>query len=296
MTVVLITGGGGQLGRELGRCRWPDETTVIVLESHQLDITDRDAVRTAVVGAKPDVIINAAGFTAVDAAEDRRDRAFDINGTAVGHLAAAANAAAAVLIHISTDYVFDGSKVGWYTEDDPVGPLGVYARSKVAGELAAAEAERSIILRTAWLYGALGSNFVTTVLRLAAEGQDLRIVDDQTGCPTSAADVADAVATLITRGLPAQPGRHLYHLASPEPATWFELAEATIDASKAGLGFAGRCYRISTEEYPTAATRPRNSRLSSSLIADDFGIQLPAWRDSLPLVVAELEGGYDRSR
>jgi dTDP-4-dehydrorhamnose reductase len=288
MRRLVITGARGLLGRELCRAPWTDGTAVHALSSDQLDITDRAAVDRVTGALEPDVILNAAAFTAVDAAEDDPDRALAVNATAVDNLAAAADAHDALLIHFSTDYVFDGHLSRPYTEDDPATPLGVYGRSKAAGDLAAARASRSITLRVSWLYGALGSSFVGTMLRLAGQRDELAVVADQTGCPTAAADVATAVVHLVTHlersGLPP---RRLYHLASPEEATWYELAVATLECSR--RAFLEACRPITTDQYPTRAARPANSRLDSSAIANDLGITLPPWSVSLPAVVAELE-------
>ncbi|MEL7156709.1 MAG: dTDP-4-dehydrorhamnose reductase, partial [Actinomycetota bacterium] len=223
MITVLVTGADGQVGRELQRTPWAAGVDLRAHGSGALDITDPSAVAAAVEATAPDVIVNAAAYTAVDRAEDEPARAFAVNGEGVAHLAAAADQVGALLVHLSTDYVFDGAKAGRYVEADPVHPLGVYGRSKVAGEEAAALAGRSITLRTSWVYGALGGNFVATMLRLALERDELGVVDDQYGCPTSAADLALAIGTVIERSvddrgdarpLPAP----LYHLAAPDDA------------------------------------------------------------------------------
>ena len=291
-TRIVVLGAGGQLGRELLRLDWPAATTVTGYTSSQLDITDATGVRERLLALEPHVVVNAAAYTKVDAAEDDEDRAMAVNGTAVGYLASVAAAVDAMLVHVSTDYVFDGTKPDWYVETDPIRPLGVYGRSKAAGELAARSAPKSVTLRTAWVYGALGSNFVATMLRLARERDELGVVDDQRGCPTSAGDLAVAIAQLVerTRGGAKPPPHALYHLATPTEATWHELAMATFDASASG--FAGTCRKLTTAEYPTKATRPANSRLASHQIEKDLGIALPPWEESLPQVVAELETSH----
>lgn len=285
---VLITGANGQVGRELQRVIWPAGTVLLPLSSDQLDITDRDAVMEIVVEARPDVMVNAAAYTGVDTAEDEPDRAHLVNATAVGHLVAAADQNGVALIHLSTDYVFDGSKDDWYVETDPTAPIGAYGHSKAAGEQAARSAQRSAVLRTAWVYGALGNNFVTTMLRLARERDELGVVDDQFGCPTAAGDIAAAVAVLAVAFCSPSPPRHdLYHVCSPDDASWHEFAMAIFDSSE--VGFDGVCKKLTTPEYPTKAVRPPNSRLRSERLAEEFGLTLPSWRTSLPLVVAELE-------
>ena len=286
MTRVLVTGAGGQLGRELGRAGWDPSVEVVSLPSALLDITDADAVGEVVATIDPDVIVNAAAYTAVDKAEDDAAAAFAVNTAAVGTLATAADRVAALLIHVSTDYVFDGSTVGWYHERDPVAPLGVYGRSKAMGEQAALAAERSLVLRVSWLYGAMGPNFVTTMLRLARERDEIGVVDDQRGCPTAAGDVAQAIVGVVTMAGGRGEPRGLYHLAAPDDATWYELAAATFEAS--AHGFPGTLRPLASHEYPTPARRPANSRLDSGRIAE-LGIRLPSWRESLPTIVAERE-------
>lgn len=289
MSEILVTGAAGQLGRELARADWPAGIAVAALDSRQLDITDASAVARTVAQIRPRVIVNAAAYTAVDQAEDDEERAMAVNGTAVGYLAEAADRAGALLVHVSTDYVFDGTKAGWYVESDPLAPLGVYGRSKAVGEAQALRAEQSVVLRTAWVYSAVGRNFVATMLRLAADRDELGVVDDQVGCPTSAADLAAAIVDLVdasSLGRVALPSS-LYHAASPEQASWHQLAMATFEVSNQGFG--GVCRRLQTQEYPTRALRPANSRLSSARLADDLGITLPPWSRSLPAVVAELE-------
>lgn len=292
MTTVLVAGANGQVGQELRRSPWAAGVELVAHPSTTLDITDPSAVAGAVEAAGPDVIVNAAAYTEVDRAEDEPDRAVAVNRDGVAHLAAAADRAGALLVHLSSDYVFDGAKTGRYTEADPVSPLGVYGRSKAAGEEAALAATRSITLRTSWVYGAKGPNFVATMLRLALERDELGVVDDQYGCPTSAADLALAIGTVIERMTEPTTSRslaRLYHLAAPDDASWYELALATFEAS--ALGFGGTCRRLTTAQYPTRAPRPANSRLDSGAIARDLGIELPSWRCSLPAVVAEIEEG-----
>lgn len=286
---VLIAGAGGQLGRELQRTSWSEDIETIALTSAGLDITDRRAVVDVVDQLSPSVIINAAAYTAVDRAERDEDRATEVNGTAVAHLAAAANRSDALLIHVSTDYVFDGKSADWYVEGDEPKPVSAYGRSKLTGERNAATAERSITLRTSWVYGALGSNFVTTMLRLASERDELGVVDDQIGCPTSAADLAAAISNLVsaTVGDRAPLARRLYHLAAPDAASWYEVAMETFERST--NRFRCICRPIPTVDYPTPAARPPNSRLDSSCIRDELGVALPPWRTSLTKVVAELE-------
>lgn len=289
---VLVTGAMGQLGGELLRARWPDGVTVVPTDHADLDVTDRAEVRAAVEEMQPAVIVNAAAYTAVDRAEDEPDLAEAVNALAVEYLAEAANAAGARLIHVSTDYVFDGTKNGWYVETDPIAPLGVYGHTKARGEDAARGAARHLILRTAWVYGALGHNFVATMLRLAGTRDDIAVVDDQVGCPTAAVDLAAAIVQLI--GEPAARELHgTYHLASPTHASWFELARAVLADEEAQGVVTVR--PITTAEFPSRARRPANSRLDSSAILRARGIRARPWADALPEVASEIRESMARS-
>ena len=293
-STVLVTGAGGQLGRELLRVRWGSQVEVRGYGSEELDIANQGAVDATVDELRPDVIVNAAAYTNVDQAEDEPVRAETVNATAVKTLAEAANRVDAQLIQISTDYVFDGSKDGWYVETDSINPLGVYGRTKARGEQAAQQANKVVILRTAWVYGALGSNFVTTMLRLAAERDEIGVVDDQVGCPSAAGALAKAIVEVVTRtefGRDPSPER-LYHLAGPDAVTWYQFAEAVFGQSR--RGFSGIRRRLTTADYPTKACRPANSRLDSSLILDHLGVQLPPFQQSLSAVVTELETATGR--
>lgn len=286
---VVIAGANGQVGQELQRLDWPQNWTIHALGSSELDITDAASVKSLLAELAPDVIVNAAAYTAVDAAEDDEERATAVNAAGVQALVEAAKAAKAFLVHISTDYVFDGTKDGWYNETDSLSPIGAYGRSKAQGEAVAQSYGDSVTFRTAWVYGALGSNFVTTMLRLAAERDELGVVHDQVGCPTSAADIADAISQVIdirlTSGaLPSD----LYHLVAPDSASWFEVAQAVFELSEAGFG--GTLNQLSTDQYPTKAKRPQNSKLASAKLSEELRITLPPWRQSLQRVVKELEG------
>jgi len=287
--VILITGAGGQLGRELLRARWSDKASVCGYTSAELDIRNPDAVGSIVDTLRPDVIVNAAAYTAVDRAEDEPEEAEAVNVTAVKTLANAANHVNALLVHISTDYVFNGTKAGWYTEADPISPIGVYGRTKADGEQAAEAAHKLLTLRTSWVYGALGSNFVTTMLRLGSERDELGVVADQVGCPTSAGDLAraiTAVAAAVAYGTETVP-RRLYHLAGPDAMTWFEFAQVVFASSRRCGDVVVR--PITTDQYPTRAARPANSRLDSSAALADFGVELPPAARSIANVVGQLE-------
>ena len=276
MTRVLVTGGNGQVGRSitdlLGDQRF-QHLTVSVADRATCDITNPDAVRRAIERFNPSVIVNTAAYTAVDASETDEATAMLVNCDGVAHLAAQTGRR---LIHLSTDYVFDGSKDGWYTESDPVAPLGVYGTSKWQGEQAARTNPDHLILRTAWVYAAHGHNFVKTMLRLGAERGNLRVVADQIGCPTSAHDIADAILRLVDIDATGT-----YHMAGASQATWHELATATFELAELDVAVEA----IGTAEYPTPAPRPANSRLDSTALASATHVRLPRWQDSLPAVI-----------
>ena len=276
MTRVLVTGGNGQVGRSitdlLGDQRF-QHLTVSVADRATCDITNPDAVRRAIERFNPSVIVNTAAYTAVDASETDEAAAMLVNCDGVAHLAAQTGRR---LIHLSTDYVFDGSKDGWYTESDPVAPLGVYGTSKWQGEQAARTNPDHLILRTAWVYAAHGHNFVKTMLRLGAERGNLRVVADQIGCPTSAHDIADAILRLVDIDATGT-----YHMAGASQATWHELATATFELAELDVAVEA----IGTTENPTPAPRPANSRLDSTALASATHVRLPSWQDSLPAVI-----------
>jgi len=235
--------------------------------------------------AKPQIIVNAAAYTAVDHAESEPELAMQINGIAPGILADEAKRLGALLVHYSTDYVFDGEKTTPYVEDDPPNPLNVYGRTKLAGERAIqAAGGRHLILRTSWVYGARGKNFLLTILRLAGERKELRVVNDQRGAPTSCRAIADATAKVL-RGMDGVAGCDgIFHLSAAGDATWSDFAAAII----ARAGLATRIVPIVSAEYPTVARRPRNSLLDNSKVRAKFAVSLPDWRAEFDLVAVEL--------
>ncbi len=288
MTRILILGARGQVGSELTALPWPDAVSVTGLARDQVDLTDRAALRAQVMAMRPDVVINAAAYTAVDKAESEADLTFAVNRDAPETLADACAALGARLLHISTDYVFDGSKFGAYVETDPVAPLGVYGRSKEAGESAIrAHLADHVILRTAWVFGATGGNFVKTMLRFGHERRHLRVVGDQVGCPTPARAIAEALARIaLTNDTAFQRGT--YHFAGNHAVSWFQFAEA-IFAAAARYGVARpRLDCITTAEYPTPARRPANSVLSCDLLAARYDIAPANWQAGLEAVLADL--------
>jgi dTDP-4-dehydrorhamnose reductase len=269
---ILLTGANGQVGWELRQTLAP-LGEVVAVNRAQLDLQDAARIAAAVREARPDVIVNAAAYTAVDKAESERDAAFAVNAVAPGVLAEEAKRAGALLVHYSTDYVFDGAKAAPYAEDDEPGPLNVYGASKLAGERAiAASGCRHLILRTSWVYGPRGSNFMLTMLRLAKERPELRVVDDQTGAPTSGLAIARATAQLLPRGAAG-----LFHMTASGATTWCGFARAILQ--RAGIGTP--VLPISTADYPTPARRPRNSRLDCTRLRADAGVALASWEEQL---------------
>jgi dTDP-4-dehydrorhamnose reductase len=283
---ILLTGSAGQLGRELKRSLAP-LGELIACDRSQLDLADPDALRTAVRDLAPTVIVNAAAYTAVDKAETETGLAEAINAAAPGILAEEARRLGARLIHYSTDYVFDGTKASPYREDDATAPLSAYGRSKRQGELAiAASGARYLVLRTSWVYGLHGANFMKTMLRLGRERDELRVVGDQVGAPTWTRHLADATA-LILAGHSTAEG--LYHLAASGETSWHGYAEA-IFAEAQAIGLlekSPKVNRITTAEYPLPAPRPANSRLDCTRFSTDFGLALPDWRTGLADCLAD---------
>ena len=289
MTSVLIFGSGGQLGFELMRTRWPEGLAPVGLARSTCDIADPDAVRRALDSAVPVLAVNAAAYTAVDKAETEVEAAFRTNRDGPAVLGAACAERGIPLIHVSTDYVFDGSVPGGYRESDPVAPLGIYGRSKLDGEAALAAAlEQHVTLRTAWVFGAHGNNFVKTMLRLGAERDQMRVVADQRGCPTPAEGLAAGIAA-VAGAIRAGQGRWgVYHLAGDEPVTWHEFATAIFTEMAARTGRAPALTPITSAEYPTPVRRPANSVLDCSRIGADYGVAPPSWRLGLDRVLDEL--------
>ena len=289
---VLVTGNEGQLVRSMIEkgAGWPN-IELMPVGRFEADLEVPGSVARAIEANRPDVVVNAAAFTAVDQAEDEPERAFRINADAAGEAAATARKVGAPFIHISTDYVFDGSAEGAYREDAPTGPLGVYGRSKLSGEdqVRAAQPDH-LILRTAWVYSPFGRNFVKSIVKAAAERDTLTVVDDQTGSPTSAHDLAGAILHVLDewrRGSRTGLGE-TYHLAGMGETSWCGLAQEIMRRCEA-LGLpSANVAPIATSEWPTRVPRPLNSVLDSAKFARDFGIRLPDWRQSIAEVVAML--------
>jgi dTDP-4-dehydrorhamnose reductase len=289
---IAVTGRTGQVVQSLLACAEAAGVTVIPVGRPELDLAQPASSLQALAAAEPDCIVNAAAYTAVDKAEAEPELAMRINGFGAGVVAAAAAALGVPLIQISTDYVFDGTSPRPWRESDVTAPLGAYGRSKLAGEEAvAASTEDYAILRTAWVYSPYGGNFVKTMLRLAETRDELGVVSDQLGSPTSAPDLAEAIIA-VARSLVAHPDdaslRGVFHAAGTGEASWADLAEAVFAASAALGGPSAKVNRIATADYPTPARRPANSRLDCSLLAERHGVRLPLWRDSVKTCVATL--------
>lgn len=288
---VLITGANGQVGHELVQLA-PAGMDAIELDSRALDITQPAAVQAAVTHHRPDLIINSAAYTAVDKAEQEPERAHAVNAQGVRHLAQAAEATGIPVFHISTDYVFDGSASQAYREDALPQPSGVYGASKLAGEQALIETlPRHLILRTSWVFGSHGNNFVKTMLRLGRERDELSIVADQYGGPTAAASIARALWGLAVQ---YQDGGALkwglYHYAGTPHCTWYDFAQAIFGlADKLGMLEAmPLLHAIETVDFPMPAKRPAWSVLDSRRCYDTFGIAAPDWHSDLHAVIGEL--------
>lgn len=283
---VLITGCNGQVGHCLTeQLANHGNTTVLALDKEHLDITSQGAVNVVVSEFEPTIIINAAAHTAVDKAEEEVELSYAINRDGPRYLAQAAQSVGAAILHISTDYVFEGNKVGEYVESDTTNPQGVYGESKLAGEMAVAEmCDKHIILRTAWVFGENGNNFVKTMLRLGETRDALSIVGDQFGGPTYAGDIANAlikIAKRITQGDLVEYG--VYHYSGLPHVSWFEFADAIFDIAvkQEVITKKPSLTSITTDQYPTPAKRPSNSQLSTERITQIFSIQASDWFSAL---------------
>ena len=292
---LLVTGASGQVGWELSRSLLP-LGDVIALDRRGCDLSQPELLPSLIYDLKPDVIVNAAAYTAVDKAEQEEQLATTINGTAVGVLAEESRKAGILLVYYSTDYVFDGVKETPYTEEDAPHPINAYGRSKLAGETAMCQAGGAyVILRTSWVYAGRGHNFVRTMLRLAGERYELRIVDDQIGTPTWAHDIADATAQIIhaIRRERAE-GRFasgILNLTASGATSWHGFAGAIFeDARRHGLlQRVPHLKPIPSAEYPTPAARPKNSRLARERLSKRFGIALPDWKQRLSLCIEGMK-------
>jgi dTDP-4-dehydrorhamnose reductase len=291
---ILVFGRIGQVGWEL-RHKLACQGQVIVVDYPEIDFLKPESIRQVVRAAEPAVIVNAAAYTAVDKAEADAERAGAINGQAPGVLAEEARRLGILLVHYSTDYVFDGAKLEPYVETDIPNPQNVYGKTKLAGDLAVQSSGCDyLILRTSWVYGARGSNFLLTMLRLAGERQELRIVDDQIGAPTTSECIAQATASVLAQllspsggGLQGRTG--IYNLSCSGETSWYGFARKLLEKSAARSGTPiPNLVPIPTTEYPQAAKRPASSRLSGQRLENTFGVRLPDWEDALDLVLETL--------
>ena len=289
---IAVTGTTGQVVTSLIERGTAAGHEVIAIGRPALDLADPASVVRALSAAAPDVIVSAAAYTAVDKAEGESDLAHAVNGAGPGAVGQAAKALGVPLIHISTDYVFDGMLNRPYVESDPTGPTGVYGASKLAGERAVLEGhDNSAVLRVAWVYSPFGVNFVKTMLRLAADRDELGVVGDQVGNPTSALAIADGIIQVATNMVSNDNPelRGVFHMTAPGDASWADFAQAIFAASAAHGGPTAAVRAIGTADYPTPATRPANSRLDCGLIAHVHGVTLPEWRTSLDDVMDRLQ-------
>ncbi len=286
---LLVFGAAGQVGQELLATAAARDIAAVAITRATADITNAAAVAALVDAHRPRLVVNAAAYTAVDRAESEPELAHAVNAVGPGVLAQAAARAGVPIVQLSTDYVFDGSKSGAYTEDDAISPLGAYGRSKAAGEAAVrAATPHHLILRTAWVYGRYGHNFLKTMLRLAAERDRLRVVADQRGCPTSTVDIAEAILA-ADAGLMRDPAlAGTYHFAGSGVTTWHGFAEAIVAAQAKLSGRTPVVDAIATADYPTPARRPNNSELNSARFAERFGIRAEAWQTRTKEIVGLL--------
>ena len=278
MTRVLITGAAGQLGHDLVAAFDAPQYDVVATTHASMDLASRDAVLATICGAEPDVVIHGAAWTAVDACESDPDKAFAVNGYGTRNVAEAARRVGAHVVYVSTDYVFDGTKSDAYREWDPPGPASVYGASKLAGENELDPG--SAIVRTGWVYGAHGNNFVKTMLRLANERDAWGVVNDQRGCPSFTQDLAGAIKQLAIARMPG-----VFHLSNAGPTTWYEFACAIVDG--AGLD-ASRISPITTADYPTPAKRPANSVLDNGAWRLAGFTPLDDWHTPLERMLKEI--------
>jgi dTDP-4-dehydrorhamnose reductase len=289
---IAVTGLTGQVVSALIE-RAAKDIEITALGRPQLDLGLRNAVLAGLRHARCDAIVNAAAYTAVDKAESEAEIAMRINGAGAAHVAEAAAELNVPLLHLSTDYVFDGTLDRPYREDDPTGPTSAYGRSKLAGEQGIAAAhDNHVILRTAWVYSPFGVNFVKTMLRLGETRDEISVVADQIGNPTSAIDIADAIFILARRLVddPAPDLRGVFHLSGAGEASWADVAEATFAEAERRGRRPVHVKHITTADYPTPARRPANSRLDNGKLIARYGLRLPPWRPSLGSCIARLLG------
>ena len=282
--MIAIIGSNGQLGWELVGRTFQQGIEALALDVPEIDITDPASIEKNLSAKELSLVVNAAAYTAVAQAESEPDLAYAVNRDGAAHLAEFCKQSAIPFIHISTDYVFNGSKAGPYSEDDPVAPLGIYGRSKESGETEVRErVHKHLIIRTAWLYGVHGRNFVKTMLRLGKERESIKVVDDQSGCPTYAADLANAILSMVNH---IQSGKKTlwgtYHYCGGGSTTWYGFAKRIFQIARDYENLSvKKVIPIATEEFPTPVKRPANSILDCSKIERNFGVVTRPWAESL---------------
>ncbi|MCZ7934013.1 dTDP-4-dehydrorhamnose reductase [Agrobacterium leguminum] len=287
---LAVTGKNGQVVSAL-QALASDELEIVALGRPELDLAQPETVLKALREVKPDVVVSAAAYTAVDKAESEQDIAFAVNRDGARAVAQAASDIGIPVVHLSTDYVFDGTKDTAYVESDPTGPTSVYGRSKLEGERAVSEAtDNYVVLRTAWVYSEYGNNFVKTMLRLSENRDEINVVADQFGCPTSANDIAAAVVTIARKLVEdsSAPLRGVFHLSGTGETNWANFAKQIFALSAENGGKSIVVNDITTAQYPTPARRPANSRLDCSKLEEVYGIKLPSWQTSTRAVVTAL--------
>lgn len=295
---ILVTGGAGQVGLELVRAAWPDEVVLHAPTRDELDLTLAASIQALFDKVAFAAVINSAAWTAVDKAETEVAGAYAANAGGPALLADITRERGIPMVQVSTDYVFDGDKAEPYVESDPVAPIGVYGASKLAGEMAVRLGNpRSAVLRTAWVLSAHRANFLKTMLRLAATRPALRVVADQRGCPTSATDIAETLKTIVLRMIAddAAP-TGVYHFVNAGEASWADLAREIFRLSAEAGGPSAQVEGIPSEQYPTSARRPKNSRLSTIKLAADYGVRPRAWQAAVADIMTEINSPHLNSQ
>jgi dTDP-4-dehydrorhamnose reductase len=286
MSRVLVLGRNGQVARALADAGWPEGISLSCYGRDEIDLAEPATVARAIVRRAPDLVINAAAYTAVDRAESEPEAAFAVNRDGAGEVAKACADLGVPLIHLSTDYVFDGSKTGAYVEEDPVNPLSVYGASKEAGEQAVRAAlPAHLIMRSAWIYAPQGQNFVLTMLRLAREGAEIRVVDDQIGCPSAAFDIARAIVVASGRLLTGSGAFGTFHFCGTSSTNWHEFAQAIFELAEVPQP---KLTAVATSARPTPARRPANSTLDGAKFRRLYGLSGRPWRESLGRCLREI--------
>lgn len=289
MSRILITGAAGQVGTSLIERSWAASQRVLAADRSALDIVDADQVQKFLRDVRPDYVINAAAYTAVDKAEEESALAYAVNRDGARNLAEGCRETGAILIHLSTDYVFDGAATTPYREDSPTAPQGVYGASKLAGEEAVrATLERHVILRLSWVFSEHGSNFLKTMLRLAASNAELRVVDDQQGCPTYAGHAAAAVAAVVARSV-EQSEWGTFHFCDAPATTWHGFASEIVSCAREQHPVVTeKITPVTTAEFPTPAARPAYSVLDCSKLAASYGIRQHDWKDGIQTALSAI--------